>query len=211
MNAVDLSPEAVARRRRAGGAGKTGAELLANAGRLLDYGDRRMRAADKYGRWSVKGRRQVRAAREALVNAAGQILVAELTPNDRPYLHHLTNQTITALEHRMKHRVRTIDGACRGDRYFEAVLVAVLFRGGQPCESPVPVPVNVAGLFAEGQIQLQPERIIAVALARGRQHETDARRERRPARTFHPYLIAVVQQRIPETARAVGAGPHERV
>ena len=67
MSAVDLSPEAVARRRRAGGAGKTGAELLANAGRLLDYGDRRMRAADKYGRWSVKGRRQVRAAREALV------------------------------------------------------------------------------------------------------------------------------------------------
>ena len=79
------------------------------------------------------------------------------------------------------------------------------FRAIEPGQAGIPVPVPVAGLLAEGQIDLQTERSVSkslVGIPRG-EDRTEARRERGFTRPLHHRLIPVVEQRVSESTVSV--------
>ena len=93
---VDLSADAIAARREAGGAGLTGREL---AGRARDTFNRAKQLRTVANR--RMGKRAVRAAEQAdkaLLTAAAQIRLAQLTPLDRGYLHALSLDKIQTVQ-----------------------------------------------------------------------------------------------------------------
>jgi hypothetical protein len=90
--AVDLSRDAIAARRKAKAetqrdGGYNGSELIDVAARVFDEAKRLRKVGDRRA-----GRRAAAAyerADQALLTASVQIRLAQLTPLDRPYLHHL--------------------------------------------------------------------------------------------------------------------------
>jgi hypothetical protein len=95
--AVDLSPDAIAARRRAGGGGPTGRQLGETAARVFDQAQKLAKIAQRPGRPSRR-RRASEQADAALRTAAMQIRLAQLTPLDRGYLHALDLERIQTIE-----------------------------------------------------------------------------------------------------------------
>lgn len=99
---VDLSPEAVRRRQAArkrgiGHGGSTGRELIHLAGQVFDQANRLMKVAQN----RPAGRRRdaaLRNATKAMLTCAVQLRIAERTPLDKGYLHHLSVQDIQRCE-----------------------------------------------------------------------------------------------------------------
>lgn len=111
---VDLSPEAVERRvasqkRGKGHAGSTGRQLIVAAGGVFDRANQLLKVSQK----RPPGPRRNAAAQkavQAMLTCSVQLRIAERTPLDKGYLHHLTVQQIQACEAEV-HRLAAQDFA----------------------------------------------------------------------------------------------------
>lgn len=112
---VDLSPEAIAARRAAGGGGHTGAELIDRAGRVLDRANQLAKVASR-GK-SRRAQRASAAADQALLTAAKQIRTAERTPLDRGYLHALTIEQLQTVDAEVTKAMREDSAALAVDTH----------------------------------------------------------------------------------------------
>lgn len=98
---VDLSPNAIAKRREAATdpeKNPTGRELIARAARVFDAAQKLQKTASRRPPGARRTRRMSERADEALRSAALQIRVAAMTPLDRPYLHALPLDRVQAAE-----------------------------------------------------------------------------------------------------------------
>lgn len=109
-DAIDLSPEAVARRQRSqrrgrGHGGATGRELTKTADEILQAAlGLRKRAGTVDNR--VERAKLIRRAQEGVLTAATQIRIAQRCPVDGGYLHHLTLTQIQECEREARAVIR---------------------------------------------------------------------------------------------------------
>lgn len=106
--AVDLSRDAIAARQHAAretgrAGGYTGRELIDIAGRQLEEANRLRAIATRRSDNRLRRAQASRAADEHLIRAALQIRLAQATPLDRGYLHHLSLDRVQNVREEVAH------------------------------------------------------------------------------------------------------------